>query len=124
MAESPHGTLSSMDVVKRSIQKNMEKMMRLMTDIAHASHHIGHLSKAVESGNPSRGLTMAPRKMLMHADNTIETEWQEQTKTNTLGCMRVTQTNTTHIYSIQTTRQVHTCYSVKRNEFTRKILNS
>ena len=85
ITDSPRGTPPTMDSVKRNIQTNSEKIKCMMTDIAHASHHIDHLVRAAESGNLSRGLTVAPKIMLMYADRTTEEEWHEQTKKNTLG---------------------------------------
>ena len=80
-----------MDIIKQLIQQNVEKMKKLMTAIAHASHHADHLSRAIELGNLPKGFSASPRMMLMFADDTTQKEWQEQTKLNTLGYMRVSE---------------------------------
>ena len=62
----------------------------MMTDIAHASHHLDFLRTAEETNTIPRGLVVEPRMMLVFADKSTADEWKEQTKRNTLGYMKVT----------------------------------
>ena len=80
-----HGYHKTTDTTKRGEDE------KLMTAIAHASHHADHLSRAIESGNLPKGFSASPRMMLMFADDTTQKEWQEQTKLNTLGYVRVSE---------------------------------
>ena len=67
----------------------MTKIRNMMSDIAHASHHLEFLKRAEGTGMLPRGLTVEPRMMLVFADETTSAEWKEQTKLNTLGYMKV-----------------------------------
>ncbi|KAL5517232.1 hypothetical protein EMCRGX_G002736 [Ephydatia muelleri] len=89
ITDTPRGTPSVMDTARLKLQTNMADIKNMMTDIAHASHHVDHLSKAVESNRLPKGLTVEPRMMLVGANEDTEREWKEQTKINTLGYINV-----------------------------------
>ena len=89
ITDTPRGTPSVIDTARLKLQTNMADNKNMMTDIAHASHHVDHLSKVVESNRLPRGLTVEPRMMLVCANDNIEREWKEQTKINTLGYINV-----------------------------------
>eukprot|EP00731_Ephydatia_muelleri_P015004 Em0008g724a len=88
-AESSRGTPSLMDLYRKRVHTNMTKIRNMMSDIAHASHHLEFLKRAEGTGMLPRGLTVEPRMMLVFADETTSAEWKEQTKQNTLGYMKV-----------------------------------
>ena len=67
----------------------MADVKKYMIDIAHASHHLDHLAKTVETNRLPKGLTMEPRMMLIDADEETAAEWKEQTRRNTLGYIDV-----------------------------------
>ena len=88
--EPSRGTPSLMDTynkkkgpIKHDLHQNM------MTDIAHASHHLDFLRTAEETNSLPLGLVVEPRMMLVFADKSTADEWKEQTKRNTLGYMKV-----------------------------------
>ena len=86
---TPRGTPSLMDTARNKLQTRMADMKKYMIDIAHASHHLDHLAKTVETNRLPKGLTMEPRMMLIDADEETAAEWKEQTRRNTLGYIDV-----------------------------------
>ena len=78
-----------MDTARNKLQTRMADVKKYMIDIAHASHHLDHLAKTVETNRLPRGLTVEPRMMLIDADEETAAEWKEQTRRNTLGYIDV-----------------------------------
>ena len=70
--DSPWGTPYVMDTARHRLQTNMADIKDLMVDIAHASHHLDHLSKAVEANRLPKGLMVERRMMLVSADDETE----------------------------------------------------
>ena len=82
-------TPSVMDVSRQKLQKLMADIKKYMIDIAHASHHLDHLTKAAATNKLPRGLTVEPRMMLVDADDETEAEWRNQTRLNTLAYINI-----------------------------------
>ncbi|KAL5510806.1 hypothetical protein EMCRGX_G006409 [Ephydatia muelleri] len=86
---TPRGTPCLMDTARNKLQTRMADVKKYMIDIAHASHHLDHLAKTVETNRLPKGLTVEPRMMLIDADEETAAEWKEQTRRNTLGYIDV-----------------------------------
>ncbi|KAL5468990.1 hypothetical protein EMCRGX_G030153 [Ephydatia muelleri] len=86
---TPRGTPCLMDTARNKLQTRMADVKKYMVDIAHASHHLDHLAKTVETNRLPKGLTVEPRMMLIDADEETAAEWKEQTRRNTLGYIDV-----------------------------------
>ena len=65
-----------MDVARQKLQKHMADIKKYMIDIAHASHHLDHLTKAAATNKLPRGLTVEPRMMLVDAHDETEAKWR------------------------------------------------
>ncbi|KAL5510836.1 hypothetical protein EMCRGX_G006443 [Ephydatia muelleri] len=78
-----------MDTARNKLQTRMADVKKYMIDIAHASHHLDHLAKTVETNRLPKGLTVEHRMMLIDADEETAAEWKEQTRLNTLGYIDV-----------------------------------
>eukprot|EP00731_Ephydatia_muelleri_P005538 Em0002g1714a len=86
---TPRGTPCLMDTARNKLQTKMADVKKYMIDIAHASHHLDHLAKTVETNRLPKGLTVEPCMMLIDADEETAAEWKEQTRRNTLGYIDV-----------------------------------
>ena len=91
-----------MDTSRHRLQKGMTDIKNLMIDIAHASHHVDHLAKAVEAKKLPKSLTVEPRMMLLHADEEVEREWKEQTRQNTIGYISMAKRHYTRLIAQKT----------------------
>ena len=79
--EPSRGTPSLMDTYnkKKGPIKHDPRIKNMMTDIAHASHHLDFLRTAEETNSLPRGLVVEPRMMLVFADKSRRMEERNQT---------------------------------------------